>query len=71
MWRFNDAELNCVRTKILRRSCVETVADGHVDEPVLAADRHRRFRSRLRERKQPRTLASAKDDRQNVIHKGF
>ena len=33
---------------------VQAVADRDVDQPVLAADRHRRLRALLRQRKQPR-----------------
>ena len=48
---------------------VQAVADRDVDQPVLAADRHRRLRSMLRERKQPRALAAAENERENfVVH---
>ena len=49
---------------------VQAVADRDVDQPVLAADRHRRLRAVLREREEPGSLAAAEDDRQNfVVHR--
>jgi hypothetical protein len=47
---------------------VHAVADRDVDQPVLAADRHRRFRSLLSERKQARPLTAAEDDGKDVVH---
>ena len=48
---------------------VQAVADRDVDEAVLAADRHRRLRAELRQRKQPRALSAAEDERENfVVH---
>ena len=47
---------------------VQAVADRHVDQAVLAADRHRRLRALLRERKEARSLAAAEDDREHVVH---
>ena len=48
---------------------VQAVADRDVDQPVLAGDRHGRLRSELRQRKQPRALAAAKDDGEDfVVH---
>src|SRR5262245_5941904 len=45
---------------------VETVADGDVDEPVLAADGHRRLRTRGRQRKETGALAAAKNNRERI-----
>ena len=45
---------------------VQAAADRDVNEAVLAADRHRRLRSRRGERKQPGALASAKDDGKRI-----
>ena len=47
---------------------VDAVADGDVDQPVLAADRHGRLRPMLGERKEPRPLPAAQDDRQDITH---
>jgi hypothetical protein len=47
---------------------VQAVADRNVDEPVLAADRHGRLRSRMRQREEAGALAAAKDDREGVGH---
>ena len=47
---------------------VQAVADWDVDQPVLAADRHRRLRSHVRERKEPRAAAAAEDQREHVVH---
>ncbi len=44
---------------------VQAVADRDVDQPVLAANRHGGFRALLCERKQPRALAAAENNRQN------
>ena len=41
-------------------------ADRHVDEPVLAADRHRRLGARRREREESRPLAASEDDGERV-----
>ena len=43
--------------------CVEAIADGDVDQPVLAADRHSRLGPVLRQRKQPLTLPAAENER--------
>src|SRR6186713_3173602 len=48
---------------------MQTVADRNVDEPVLAANRHRRFRAVMRQGKEARSAASAEDDRQHVVHR--
>ena len=49
---------------------VQAVADRDVDQAVLAADRDRRLRAVLRERKQARALSAAENDRQNfVVHR--
>ena len=48
---------------------VQAVAERDVDQPVLAADRHRGLRSQVGERKQPRAAAAAEDDRQDVVHR--
>ena len=50
---------------------VQAVADGDVDQAVLAADRHRRFRTAFGEREEPGTLTAAQDDRENVAHAAF
>ena len=47
---------------------MKTVADRDIDQPVLSADRNRRLRTLLRQRKQPGPLAAAKDDRENIFH---
>ena len=51
-------------------SGVQAVAQRNVDQPVLAADRDRRLRSQMRERKQPRAPAAPEDDGQDVVHRG-
>ena len=53
-----------------RRSGVQAVADGRVDEPVLAADRDGRLRARQGERKQARALSAAENDAEDVVHAG-
>ena len=45
---------------------VQAPADRDVDETVLAANRHRRLRSRRGEREETGALASAKDDRKRI-----
>ncbi|MND04858.1 hypothetical protein D3C83_253210 [compost metagenome] len=48
---------------------MQAVADRDVDQPVLAADRHRRLRPQLGERKEARSLSAAEDDGQDfVVH---
>ena len=47
---------------------VQAVADRDVDEPVLAAERHRRLRAHVGERKEPRAASAAQDQGQHVIH---
>jgi hypothetical protein len=47
---------------------VQARADGDVDQPVLAAYRHRRLRAQLREGKEARTAATTEDDREDVRH---
>ena len=46
---------------------VQAVADRDVDQAVLAADRDRRLRTKLRERKQPRALTAAEHERQDFV----
>ena len=48
---------------------VQTIADRDIDQPVLAADRHGRLRSQLRQGKEPGPLAPTEDQRENFcIH---
>ena len=47
---------------------VQAVADRHVDQPVLSADRNRRFRALLCKGKQAGSLAAAQDNREHVVH---
>ena len=47
---------------------VQAVADGDVDEPVFAADRHGRLGAAVGERVEPLALPAAQDDRQYVRH---
>ncbi len=47
---------------------VQAVADRDVDQPVLAADRHRRLRPHVRQRIQPGAAAAAQDQGQHVVH---
>ena len=47
---------------------VQAVADRHVDQAVLAADRHRRLRAMLREREEAAALAAAEDECEGVPH---
>ena len=49
---------------------VQAVADRDVDQPVLAADRHRRLGAGVGERKQAAALPAAEDDGQDVSHVG-
>ena len=43
---------------------VHRVAEGEVDDPVLAAERHARLRPHLRQDAEPLTLAAGQDERQ-------
>ena len=52
------------------QSRVEAVADGDVDEAILAADGNRRLRAFEREGKQARPASAAQDDCQYVVHCG-
>ena len=47
---------------------VQAVADRHVDEPILAADRHRGLGAELGEGVEPAALAAAQDEREHVAH---
>ena len=49
---------------------VQTVRDGDVHQPVLAGQRDRRLGTVARERKEPRALAAAHDDRERVVAVG-
>ena len=53
----------------LAQARVQAVADRDVDQPVLAADRYGRLRALEREREQARAAATAKNDRQHVVHR--
>ena len=66
MCRLSDAELNCVSTKMRRMSACRQLLIGHVDQPVLAADRHGRLRAGGGQRKQAGALPAAEDDRERV-----
>jgi hypothetical protein len=46
---------------------MQTVADGDINQPVLAADRHGGLGPKLRERKQARSPAAAEDESENFI----
>jgi hypothetical protein len=49
---------------------VQAIADRNVDQAVLTADWDRRLRAVMGERKETRTLASAKNERKNfVVHR--
>jgi hypothetical protein len=45
---------------------MQAVTDRNVDEAELTADRHRRFRPPVRERKKPAALAAAEDQCENI-----
>ena len=47
---------------------VQAVADRDVDQPVLAADRHRRLRSHVGQREEARAAAAAEDQREDIVH---
>ena len=49
---------------------VQAIADRHVDQPIFAADRDRRLRSMVRERKEARPLSSAENERQDFVAHG-
>ena len=49
---------------------VQAVADRDVDEAVLARNRHRRLRSELGQREEPRALSAAEHERENFVVKG-
>ena len=69
MCRLSDAELNCVSTKIRRMSACRQLLIGMSISRYLPADRHGRLRAVLRQRKQPRPLAAAENDREDfVVH---
>ena len=46
---------------------VETVADRNIDQPIFAAERHRRFGAIFGQRKQPRPGAAAHDDGKRAL----
>ena len=48
---------------------VQAVADRDVDEAVFARNRHRRLRSELRQREEPRALSAAEHERENFVVK--
>ena len=68
MCRLSDAELNCVSTKMRFRPGVQAVADRDVDQPVLAADRHRRLRAHVREREEAASASAAQNQGKHVVH---
>jgi hypothetical protein len=47
---------------------VQTIADGNVDEAVLAGERHRRLRTHVRQREEARPATATKDQSQHVVH---
>ena len=47
---------------------VQAVADRHVDQSVVAPDRHRRLGSMLGQRKQPGPPAASENQRDDVLH---
>ena len=49
---------------------VQTIADGHVDQPVLAADRYRRLRPHVRQRKETLSTSASQNQGQHVVHAG-
>src|SRR5262249_15943264 len=49
-------------------AAVQTVADGHIDETVLAREGDRRLTAMPRQRKQPRSPSAAEDQTESVLH---
>ena len=50
-------------------AAVDEIAEHEVDDPVLAGERHRRLRALIGQRRQPRSLAAGKHERQRAqIH---
>jgi hypothetical protein len=47
---------------------VQAVADGHVDQAVLAANRHRGLGALVRKGKEARSLTASEDDGKHVVH---
>ena len=47
---------------------VQAVADRDVDQPVLAAERHRRLRAHVGQREEARAAAAAENQGQDVVH---
>ena len=69
MWRSRLMALYWVSTRILRRSAVDAVGQGEVDDPVEPAERHGRLGPVAGEGLQPGPLPPGQDDGQNVaIH---
>ena len=45
---------------------IDAIGNGDVHEPVFSRERHRGFGAVFRQRKQPRALAAAHDDTENL-----
>src|SRR5207302_1219753 len=50
------------------QAAVEAVANGDVDEPVAAGDRHGWLAAALGQRVEPRAPAAAQDQTQHIVH---
>ena len=47
---------------------MQAIADGDVDETILAAERHRRLRPCMGEWKEPGTASPSQDQRRDIVH---
>ena len=66
MCRSRLCDLYCVSTTTLQVAGVDDVGQREVDQPVDAAERHRRLGPVGRQRHQPLALAAGEDDRQHL-----
>ena len=48
---------------------VQAVADRDVDQPILAADRHRRLRAHVGQREEARAAPTSQDQGEHIVHR--
>jgi len=71
--RLRDVAIERCRVELCQdedafQPCMQTVADRNVDQSIFPTERHGRFRSHMRERKQPGSAAATEDQREDVVH---
>ena len=69
MWRCSDMRVELRQHIDRAQSGVEAIADRNIDQAIFSAERHRRLRAILGQRKQPRPGAATHDDGERLLRR--